>query len=58
MKWRKASRSNSSGGNCVEAAATGRTVAVRDSKKPDGPALVVSARRWTTFVDDIRSAKR
>ncbi|TDE18869.1 DUF397 domain-containing protein [Actinomadura sp. 6K520] len=42
MTWRKSSRSGSSGGDCVELASLGSQVAVRDSKDPDGPVLVVS----------------
>lgn len=55
MKWRKSSRSNGTGGHCVEAATTGRAVAVRDSKNPHGPALTVSARAWTTFTRSLRT---
>jgi hypothetical protein len=42
LTWRKSSRSGSSGGNCVELASLESKVAVRDSKDPDGPVLVVS----------------
>ena len=42
--WRKSSYSSGNGGNCVEVAAGGPgVVAVRDSKDPDGPALVFSS---------------
>jgi hypothetical protein len=41
--WRKASRSGENGGNCVELAdAAGAMVAVRDSKDPDGPVLLLT----------------
>ncbi|MEU8123672.1 DUF397 domain-containing protein [Spirillospora sp. NPDC049024] len=39
--WRKSSRSGSSGGSCVELAGTKGRVAIRDSKEPEGPVLVV-----------------
>lgn len=42
VTWRKASRSGENGGNCVELAGLRGTVAVRDSKDPDGPVLLVS----------------
>lgn len=51
--WRKSSRSGGNGGNCVEAAPTSARVAVRDSKDPEGPALVVSAREWRAFVGEL-----
>ncbi|WP_026341255.1 DUF397 domain-containing protein [Actinomadura atramentaria] len=34
IQWRKASRSNTSGGACVELAALASAVGVRDSKNP------------------------
>lgn len=46
-EWRKASRSNTSGGDCVELARFPDAVGVRDSKDPEGDrfALPVSAAR-------------
>lgn len=40
-RWRKANRSASNGGNCVELAGLPDTVAVRDSKDPNGPVLLL-----------------
>ncbi|GAA2278986.1 hypothetical protein GCM10010402_39480 [Actinomadura luteofluorescens] len=40
--WRRSSRSTSSGGNCVELADAAGAVAVRDSKDPDGPVLLLT----------------
>ncbi|RAY16773.1 DUF397 domain-containing protein [Actinomadura craniellae] len=43
VAWRRSSRSTSSGGNCVELAdVAGAVVAVRDSKDPDGPVLLLT----------------
>ncbi|TDB98660.1 DUF397 domain-containing protein [Actinomadura sp. 7K534] len=42
LVWRKSRRSGSSGGQCVEVANLENKVAVRDSKDPHGPMLVVS----------------
>lgn len=39
--WRKASRSGENGGDCVELAGLPGAVAVRDSKDPDGPVLLL-----------------
>lgn len=40
--WRKSSYSSSDGDQCVELASLENQVAVRDSKNPNGPILVVS----------------
>ncbi|MFI0405490.1 DUF397 domain-containing protein [Actinomadura sp. 3N508] len=41
VTWRESSRSGDSGGSCVEVASMRNAVAVRDSKDPGGPVLVV-----------------
>ncbi|MBE1532605.1 DUF397 domain-containing protein [Actinomadura algeriensis] len=41
-KWRKSTYTTSNGGNCVELAGLPGTVAVRDSKDPEGPVLLLS----------------
>lgn len=50
-RWRKASRSNSNGSECVEVADNlpGR-VLVRDSKDTAGPVLAFSPTAWAAFV--------
>ena len=54
--WQKASYSGSAGGNCVEVArGVPATVAVRDSKDPDGPVLAFSAGDWQAFTARIKS---
>lgn len=53
--WRKSTYSNN-GGACVEVASNlPGTVAVRDSKSSDGPALTFTADRWRAFVGNIKS---
>ncbi|MGH3889461.1 MAG: DUF397 domain-containing protein [Pseudonocardiaceae bacterium] len=47
--WRTSSYSAESGA-CVAVASTWRRVLVRDSKDPDGPALVVPAAAWLAFL--------
>ena len=45
--WRKSARSGGTGGNCVEVACNvPRVVAVRDSKDPAGPKLVLTPDEW------------
>lgn len=51
--WRKSTRSQTNGG-CVEAADLHGRVAVRDSKDPAGPALLLDADSWRSFVDAVR----
>ena len=48
ITWRKAHLSGSSG-SCVEVARVGGVIAVRDSKDPQGPALVFSRTDWHGF---------
>ena len=49
-EWRKSSYSSQSG-NCVEVAANmPGTVAVRDSKHPEGPRLLIPAAEWRAFL--------
>ncbi len=51
--WRKSSYSGTSG-NCVEVATNlPGLVAIRDSKDPDGPKLVVSVEEWREFIHRI-----
>ncbi|MEU8181535.1 DUF397 domain-containing protein [Micromonospora sp. NPDC049044] len=51
-RWRKSTRSNGSGGACVEVASNlPGFVAVRDSKDPTGPALVFPPDAWRAFVE-------
>ncbi|MCS7480135.1 DUF397 domain-containing protein [Umezawaea endophytica] len=47
IEWRKSSYSNGDGGACVELAYCG---AVRDSKNPEGPVLIVSRAALESFV--------
>ena len=50
VTWQKSRRSNPSG-NCVEVARLGRqAVAMRNSRHPDGPALVFTTEEWDAFI--------
>jgi hypothetical protein len=56
--WRKSTYSSSTGQNCVEVAINLRgIIAMRDSKDPDGPQLIVSASEWQTFAAGIRDGR-
>jgi hypothetical protein len=52
LTWRKSSFSSL--GNCVEVAANGEQVLVRDSKDPAGPWIRYTAAEWDAF---LRGAK-
>ena len=55
--WRKSSRSGAVN-NCVEVARNlPGGVAVRDSKRPAGPALVVSRTAWHAFTAGIKAGQ-
>ena len=55
-RWRKASYSGNGGGSCVEVARNlPRVVAVRDSKDPHGPVLVISRDEWANFITRLRA---
>jgi hypothetical protein len=49
LNWRKARRSAGNGA-CVEVASFQGTVAVRDSKDPDGPVLRYTRAEWRAFL--------
>ncbi|MFD7585159.1 DUF397 domain-containing protein [Kitasatospora sp. NPDC059811] len=56
VTWRKSSYSADHGGECVEVALGSLPggVPVRDSKDPQGPALVFPAAAWEAFVMAVR----
>jgi hypothetical protein len=54
-EWRKSSFSGASQ-NCVEVARNlPGIVAIRDSKNPQGPALVITRARWAAFMDAVKA---
>ena len=56
VSWRKSSYSGGNGGNCIEVADLPGTVAVRDSKDPDGPALLFTAAEWAAFTARVKAS--
>jgi hypothetical protein len=62
--WRKSSYSGGNGGTCVEVAVlpgskegSDRVIAVRDSKNPDGPALVFTSDEWKAFTAGVNNGE-
>jgi hypothetical protein len=54
-QWRKSSRSNGQG-QCVEVASNlTAAVAVRDSKDPEGPVLVVDPAAFVAFTKSVKA---
>jgi hypothetical protein len=53
--WRKSTYSGGQGGDCVEVADGLPVVPVRDSKDPEGPALIFPAAAWTAFITDLKA---
>ena len=57
-KWRKSSYSNANGGQCVEVARNlPGVVAVRDSKDPEGPALIFEPAQWAAFTSGVKAGE-
>ncbi|MFB4297753.1 DUF397 domain-containing protein [Actinomadura sp. NTSP31] len=54
LRWRKASRSASNGGECVELAVLPEGVGVRDSKDPDGPKLIVGRDEFAALMAALK----
>lgn len=55
--WRKSTRSNGQA-NCIEVAnLDSGHHAIRDSKNPTGPALLITPTHWTTFTTALRTGK-
>uniref|UniRef100_A0AAU2VVE0 DUF397 domain-containing protein n=1 Tax=Streptomyces sp. NBC_00008 TaxID=2903610 RepID=A0AAU2VVE0_9ACTN len=55
-RWRRSSYSNGSGGDCLEVAdGVPGLVPVRDSKRPDGPTLIMHAAAWTPFIESVKA---
>jgi hypothetical protein len=57
--WRKSSYSGNDGGDCIEAALgyIPGVVPVRDSKNPQGPALLFSTDAFAAFLADVKAGR-
>jgi Domain of unknown function (DUF397) len=55
--WRKSSASGPNCDNCVEVAFVDNVIAVRDSKDPDGAALIFTQAEWDAFVGGAKDGE-
>ncbi|MGO9079791.1 MAG: DUF397 domain-containing protein [Streptosporangiaceae bacterium] len=56
--WIKSSLSGPTGGNCVEVAfLPDGTIAMRNSRHPDGPSLVFTRAEWDAFLGGARDGE-
>ena len=56
--WRKSTRSNGQGGNCVQVADNiPGVIAVRDSKDPEGAHLLFGQAEWRAFIDGAKDGE-
>ncbi|MEU8302734.1 DUF397 domain-containing protein [Actinomadura sp. NPDC048955] len=53
--WRKGSKSKEDGSNCVEIASVSDIVAVRDSKAPDEPEIIMSREDFRRFAAALKN---
>ncbi|MFC4053525.1 DUF397 domain-containing protein [Actinomadura syzygii] len=56
--WRKSTRSGNNGGNCVEIANLGDLIAMRDSKDPEGPKLILTRTHWRSLAAHLKASER
>ncbi|GGM67390.1 hypothetical protein GCM10010106_11690 [Thermopolyspora flexuosa] len=60
VAWHISTKSDGGGGNCVEAGpladGSGR-VAVRHSRRPDGPVIVYSREEWQAFIAGVKEGE-
>jgi hypothetical protein len=56
-QWFKSVRSGPNCDNCVEVAFVGEAIAVRDSKSPEGPALIFTPAEWDAFVGGAKDGE-
>ena len=53
--WHKSSHSSDQGDNCIEVVSAPGTVAIRDSKDPDGPRILLNRHGLRRLASAIKS---
>lgn len=56
-QWRKSSYSGGGNGDCLEVSDGHAVVPVRDSKRPDSPALTFPTGSWSSFVAGVKAGE-
>jgi hypothetical protein len=54
LRWRRSSRSNGAGNECVEIALVGAAAAIRDSKNRFGGLLMIDEHGWEQLRSSVR----
>ena len=54
VTWSKAQQSNDRGGSCVEVAVLTEAVAIRDSKNPDAPMLLLDPVSFRVLLSELK----
>ncbi|MFF5260236.1 DUF397 domain-containing protein [Actinomadura viridis] len=57
LKWRKSSRSNINGGECVELARLPKAIGIRDSKNPDSGHLALAPEAFGNLLHHIKRGR-
>ena len=52
--WKKSSRSSANGQCTMCARLADGSMAVKDSKDPDGPVLIFTAQEWSAFIAGVK----
>jgi hypothetical protein len=56
-EWKKTTRTQFEGENCVEVAFVDQAIAVRDARDPDGPALIFTVAEWEAFLGGAKDGE-
>jgi hypothetical protein len=57
ISWRKAKKSGENGGACVELASVSNVIAVRDSKDPSGPKLIIDREDFRSLTETLKNLR-
>jgi hypothetical protein len=52
--WRTSTRSSGGGSNCIEVARLPGRIAIRDSKNPHGPTLIITPATFRELTDALK----